>query len=227
MSNWDLPVPYGPAPFPLSEPLYPVSSDWVNWVGQDEDAAKKQYEPGAGVVSSVSIEFQISEFVFPLSGSPPGNWEKEDKTVTTVPPAEHKDFTRFRRKYPNTMLQNFKCVVVIVRVTFYPGPPTIWNNTHTYWNPIGAPYPENDYWVHRWAQTSGVRTIAGFPCIWYDGSVPSTWTGQEPYPSDVGPNEDPPDGLLEPPVIEVHGDLGGSKEAKSEAPQLIRPSEKK
>jgi hypothetical protein len=131
------------------------------------------------------------------------------------------DFTRFKRIYSKIKLQRFRRIVVIVRVFFLlrSSPSAMY---FFYLEPVGPLKESANFWVHRWAQTSGVRTVAGIQGVWFDGSVPSTWLSPEPEPWDLEPNEDPPDGLLMPPVPVV-GDLGGPKEAKTSAPQLLPP----
>ena len=209
--TWTLVPGHEPPPAPLPVPLYPISPAWKAWLDEQEAAAVRVALPGYGRVASVSISFEVSEFVFAVSGDTPGPWIKEDKTFTTNPPAEHMDFTRYKRVYANIVLQKYKRIVVTVTIVFVGMGPIKYY--FIFWDPIGGPDPAQNYVVYRWKQTSGIRSVAGVPGTWYDGST-EEWTSVEPWESDLVPSGDPPKGLLEPPVPEVNFDPGGTEQQK-------------
>jgi hypothetical protein len=200
MVDWTDKPDFDPPPG-KTDPLPSALDDgWREWIKREiEDARKEKYGPG----SSKTYDFKFKcektgEHDLATGGGVPGAWETEPVTSKTRPPAEYKDFTRFRRKYPTLTITRYEVFKVTLTITFPQPDGGTFERTSTFWKPIRTT-AYRDIFVYRWWQTSGIRVVSGKELEWYDASISEGWNGLvKLWPEDqyVSPPENPPDSLF-------------------------------
>jgi hypothetical protein len=199
MSDWEQKPDLDEPPGKTDPRPSPSDSGWAEWVRKEaNEAREKKYGPGTSKEYKISLTVErIGTVDFATEGTVPGPWETEPVTAKTQPPAEYKDFTRYRRKYPKIKIIRYEVYKVTLVIEFPQPDGGKLENTYHFWKSLGGTNFEG-IWVYRWKQTSGIRVVNNIELEWYDGTPWSNDTVKPWYPFDefISPPESPPEYLL-------------------------------
>lgn len=194
MPDWTANEPPAP-PGALTPDPTPFSPGWSDWMDKELQQLRQKHPeiPATGYSTSLVVERRGTK-IFLLSGGQPGQWEKEDKTYVTQPPTPYRDFTRFRRKFPQLVWGVYREIKVDILVEWVDakGHRVVIAKGYFFWV-LEQRFTRQQVFVYRWKLTSGERPEPGL-----DGSV--GWTDESPPPGDPQPKPgDSPDPLPSPP----------------------------
>jgi hypothetical protein len=203
-TNTPPPPPPGPIDPPAPDQIRPTDEGWNRWCTRELNYCPLPWTPACRI--GIEVEDTGEDVEVAIDGSRPddsgngaGGWKKDSRKITIRQPPPYRDFRRWRRRYASLRTQRFRRYRA--RVIVECGDQK-WVGYHeNFWKPLGQPVDTGPRDTYYWVKSSGLIQKDGADQEWEDDEKRPLWVFPEPIDEHLGPNDTPPDYLVNPPAL--------------------------
>ena len=186
---------------PPPDEIKPSDPGWNDWANKELKNCPLKWGPDCKMGIVITLVTKGEER--PVDGDNPDDYSKDknwgwkpDEEQKTTPPAEYKDFVRWKRHYPKIRTQKFDLYEVQLKVNCDGKDWTSFSDS--FWFPEGPPQETGPRDVYTWTVTSGVRRDdKGNVFEWKKvDKEPPIWEQPYPSPLHLESSETPPAYML-------------------------------